>query len=328
MTTQLAKTTEESTVLSKIMLDNDLSSLTPGERLTYVQQLSQHMGLNPFTQPLQFIQFQTGMLSLYATKNCADQLRDIRKVSIDKVEAEEINGYCKVTVYGSIRDPNHPDGLRKDSDFGVVPLTRNGKPLEGEAYANALMKAVTKAKRRFTLSICQLGFMDETEMVTVDDANPVVMNYETGDIDFSKLPPPKETYSKPDDDEYKFYCKTHDKKYRHAPGQKEKGYGPSHKDEETGNWCSEGSEGWNNNDNVDSVPEKILDSYDWIPDPLSNDKFGELLTDNKLTPEDVKKALGITAKDWISTNDSNARNCLIAIFENLDSKEVSKDVPW
>jgi hypothetical protein len=36
--------------------------------------------------------------------------------------------------------------------------------LKGEALANALMKAETKAKRRATLSICGLGFLDETEI--------------------------------------------------------------------------------------------------------------------------------------------------------------------
>jgi hypothetical protein len=38
--------------------------------------------------------------------------------------------------------------------------------LKGEARANAELKAVTKAKRRATLSICGLGWLDETE---VDD---------------------------------------------------------------------------------------------------------------------------------------------------------------
>jgi hypothetical protein len=42
--------------------------------------------------------------------------------------------------------------------------------LRGEALANAIMKAETKAKRRATLSICGLGFLDETEIETIPDA--------------------------------------------------------------------------------------------------------------------------------------------------------------
>src|SRR5690606_25662498 len=39
--------------------------------------------------------------------------------------------------------------------------------LKGEALANLRMKAVTKAKRRVTLSICGLGILDESELDTL-----------------------------------------------------------------------------------------------------------------------------------------------------------------
>jgi len=41
--------------------------------------------------------------------------------------------------------------------------------LRGEAASNAVMKAVTKAKRRVTLSICGLRFLDETEVEDIPD---------------------------------------------------------------------------------------------------------------------------------------------------------------
>jgi hypothetical protein len=40
-------------------------------------------------------------------------------------------------------------------------------------FGNALMKAVTKAKRRVTLSICGLGMLDETEVETIPDVEYV-----------------------------------------------------------------------------------------------------------------------------------------------------------
>jgi hypothetical protein len=49
---------------------------------------------------------------------------------------------------------------RTDAAKGAVNISG----LKGEALANALMKAETKAKRRATLSICGLGFLDETEV--------------------------------------------------------------------------------------------------------------------------------------------------------------------
>jgi hypothetical protein len=55
-----------------------------------------------------------------------------------------------------------PDG-RTDESLGAVSLVG----LEGEALANSLMKAETKAKRRVALSICGLGMLDETEVEAI-----------------------------------------------------------------------------------------------------------------------------------------------------------------
>lgn len=55
---------------------------------------------------------------------------------------------------------------RTDCATGAVPLGN----LKGEALANALMKAETKAKRRATLSICGLGLLDETEVGSIPGA--------------------------------------------------------------------------------------------------------------------------------------------------------------
>ena len=52
---------------------------------------------------------------------------------------------------------------RSDAATGAVSI----RGLQGEALANALMKAETKAKRRLTLSICGLGMLDETEVDSV-----------------------------------------------------------------------------------------------------------------------------------------------------------------
>jgi hypothetical protein len=46
--------------------------------------------------------------------------------------------------------------------------------LKGDALANALMKAETKAKRRVTLSIAGLGWLDETELETIPQSRPAV----------------------------------------------------------------------------------------------------------------------------------------------------------
>ena len=55
---------------------------------------------------------------------------------------------------------------KEDSDIGAVSLIG----LKGEAYANAIMKAATKSKRRVTLSISGLGLLDESEVDSIPGA--------------------------------------------------------------------------------------------------------------------------------------------------------------
>jgi hypothetical protein len=61
------------------------------------------------------------------------------------------------------------DGERFETSTGVV----NIQNLQGDALANALMKAETKAKRRATLAYMGMSYMDETETETVPNAQPV-----------------------------------------------------------------------------------------------------------------------------------------------------------
>jgi hypothetical protein len=52
---------------------------------------------------------------------------------------------------------------REDESTGAVALGN----LKGDALCNALMKAETQAKRRVTLSLAGLGWLDETELDTI-----------------------------------------------------------------------------------------------------------------------------------------------------------------
>lgn len=143
-------------LLERVVIGGDLSKLEPAERLRYYREVCQSLGLNPLTRPLEYLQL-SGKLTLYARRDATDQLRTLHGISVDKLEDKEINGIYIVTAYLS-----NAAG-RKDSDMGAVPIDG----LKGEARANAILKAVTKAKRRGTLSICGLGMLDETEVETL-----------------------------------------------------------------------------------------------------------------------------------------------------------------
>lgn len=141
--------------LAKVMITGNLATLSDSERIIYYKNVCDTVGLNPYTKPFEYITL-NGKLSLYALKGATDQLRRLYGISIDIVSAEVKNDIYTVWVKGVDATG------RFDSDSGCV----NIKGLSGEALANASMKAVSKAKRRLTLSICGLGMLDESE---VDD---------------------------------------------------------------------------------------------------------------------------------------------------------------
>ena len=78
---------------------------------------------------------------------------------------------------------------RTDEAIGAVPLAG----LRGEALANAFMKAETKSKRRVTLSICGLGFTDESEVDSIPGAQRVSVSDDGEIIDVPSKPTPQPT---------------------------------------------------------------------------------------------------------------------------------------
>ena len=150
--------------IERLVIDGDLSKLSPAQRVSYYQHLCHSLGLNPLTRPFAYLTL-NGKLQLYAQKSCTDQLRRLRGVSIGQLRHEYDADVGMYTVFAPATDK---DG-RTDEDIGVVPTLNVG----GEALANAKMKCVTKAKRRVTLSICGLAILDESEVESIPDARPV-----------------------------------------------------------------------------------------------------------------------------------------------------------
>ena len=166
--TQAVVTQQQADIMEQVIIKGDLSQLTPQERVNYYRSVCQSIGLNPLTKPFDYINL-NGKLTLYAKKDAADQLRAVNGVSISKPDITFQDDLIIVTI--AARDKTG----REDSDIGVVRKT----DMRGDV-ANALMKAVTKAKRRVTLSLCGLGWLDETEIETIPDARPVPVDFETG----------------------------------------------------------------------------------------------------------------------------------------------------
>jgi hypothetical protein len=155
--------------IEQVLIKGDLSALTEDQRLAHYKNVCDSLGLNPLTQPFDYIKL-NGKLVLYAKRDAAEQLRKIHGVSITEVTAVRVDDVYIVTAKAQDKTG------RTDASTGAVTVGN----LKGENLANALMKCETKAKRRVTLSICGLGMLDETEV----DPGPVrttVVDITTGE---------------------------------------------------------------------------------------------------------------------------------------------------
>ena len=154
----------DASAIEKVILNGDLKELKPAERLSYYNRVCESLGLNPLTQPFAYLSL-SGKMVLYARKDAAEQLRSVRGISLEILSRETIEGVYVVTAKATTKEG------RIDASTGAVAI----ESLKGEARANAMMKAETKAKRRVTLSICGLGLMDETEVETTEGARTVTV---------------------------------------------------------------------------------------------------------------------------------------------------------
>lgn len=152
-------------ILEKVILGQDLSVLKPAQKVQYVNALCKSLKLNPLTKPFEIMKF-NGKEIPYARKDCAEQLRKVHNISIDKIDTKMMEGGLYVVTAHAIM----PDG-RQDSSTGALSIAG----LKGEALGNALMKAETKAKRRVTLSICGLGILDESEVDSMPNTRKNMM---------------------------------------------------------------------------------------------------------------------------------------------------------
>lgn len=140
-------------IINSLILTGDMSQLKPAQQTQYYNAICNMLGISPLTQPFAIIVYQ-GKKTLYARKDCTQQLSNTRKISTEVKERKSIDSVYIVSVRASM-----PEGRFTDDD-GIVSISG----LKGLELANAMMKATTKAKRRAVLALCGLGMPDETEI--------------------------------------------------------------------------------------------------------------------------------------------------------------------
>src|SRR4029077_15127328 len=176
---EVATSKDPAALIESVITKGDLARLSPQERTQYYVKVCESVGLNPFPRPLEYLTL-SGKMVLYARRDAADQLRKINGISVEVV-SREIDGDLFIAHVRA-----HDKTGRTDEEFGAVSIAG----LKGEARANAIMKGITKAKRRVTLSIAGLGFLDETEVddIPVKDKAPAPISA-AADLDrFAEVP--------------------------------------------------------------------------------------------------------------------------------------------
>jgi len=225
-------TIRDSNIVEQVVLHGDLAELNPADRVDYYARVCESLGLNPFTRPFEFIKL-NNKLTLYARRDATDQLRAIKNVSIQITSRELIEGIYIVSAKATC-------GTRVDESIGAVDIAN----LKGEIKANAIMKAETKAKRRVTLSIVGLGWLDETEVQDIPpkDIQRVNVNMNTGEIIPTIPPTPQNEQGaeKPPEvvDKSQHWCSEHNCAFREYSKGDKKWYSHNIGDK----WCNEKKE--------------------------------------------------------------------------------------
>lgn len=162
-------------LIEDLIIKGDLAKLSGEQRAQYYVHVCKSLGLNELTKPFDYITL-SGKLTLYPNRTCADQLRKINGISIEITSQKITNDILTVSVKARDRDG------REDEDIGAVAFPDT---LRGDARANQILKAVTKAKRRVTLSISGLGWFDDRDIDEIPEPSEDVRTHDELDAELS-----------------------------------------------------------------------------------------------------------------------------------------------
>lgn len=143
----------------KLVINSDLSTMTPQQQIEYYKLVCQRVGLDPYQKPFDLIKL-SGKLTLYANKTATAQLTALRNLRVSIVAREVVGDQYVVTARCETQHGGYSE------DIGAVPIAG----LKGDGASNAMKKASTQAKRRAILAACGLGMLDEEEVAQVQGA--------------------------------------------------------------------------------------------------------------------------------------------------------------
>jgi hypothetical protein len=155
----------------KLVIQHDLSKLTPEEVKTYLADVSEFIGLDPALNGLDTIWMQNEngpgqSLVVYARRGTAEILREIHGIDVVSLTNQMVKDSIVFTAVGK----SNGEIPRQEVATGSKYIGG----LQGKALDDAIMTASTRALRRLTMQFTKLGILDESEVrATVGDtSNP------------------------------------------------------------------------------------------------------------------------------------------------------------
>ena len=102
--------------IESVLIQGDVGKMSAEQRVDYYNALCNSLGLNPLTQPFEYLTL-NGKVKLYAKKDCTDQLRRIYGISI-KLTSKDIMG----DIYVVTAEATNASG-RSDESTGAGSLS-------------------------------------------------------------------------------------------------------------------------------------------------------------------------------------------------------------
>lgn len=168
-------TTEEKKLLARFTLEKSVHEWTVKDKIAFVALVNNKAGL-PFGTigllRLEHDDWKTKTKTVteipYASRQTTVELAAVRGVSTQQMK-ESIDAEVAIYTYRAIA----PDGRFAEAVGACALVKKSGESLDPTSRANKIMHAETKAKRRATLELCGLAYIDDTEATDIEGATVV-----------------------------------------------------------------------------------------------------------------------------------------------------------
>ena len=110
----------QASTIESVLLQGDLSKLSPAERVSYYNRVCESLGLNPLTKPFDYLKL-NGKEILYAKRDATEQLRKLHGVSITAISSQHIGDVFVVTAMAQDKTG------RLDASTGAVAIGQIGR---------------------------------------------------------------------------------------------------------------------------------------------------------------------------------------------------------